>query len=234
MSATGSRERSVTDMAATNEELVRVRIEDWRRRLIDLSYRNRLINYRPTRATTIEIETPDLAMLLADPSSATPWSFYWSGPVMSRRPSGSQFVAQPSPSGPSSTTSLLPSRSTATICLVPQFENHRRSSCHRGDSGMASPSSSTRGCKGSPSSRSTIQTTNTAVGSPPPLRKRSVLVTNDPRRVRQVTRELATETPNCPSARRGGALWLRSPRPRLAFQPAVEPLPARPRRPRAC
>jgi hypothetical protein len=44
----------------------------------------------------------------------------------------------------------LPSRSTATICLVPQFENHRRPSCHRGDSGMARPSSSTRGCMGPP------------------------------------------------------------------------------------
>src|SRR4051812_34785630 len=63
-------------MALANEERVRGRIEDWRRRLIDLSYRNRLINYGATRATTIEVETPDLETLVADPSSAKPWSFY--------------------------------------------------------------------------------------------------------------------------------------------------------------
>jgi hypothetical protein len=64
---------------------------------------------------------------------------------MSIRPSGSQLVAQPSPSGPRPATSLLPSRSTATISPVPQFENHKRPSCHRGDSPVASPSRSTRG-----------------------------------------------------------------------------------------
>ena len=77
------------------------------------------------------------------PSGSTRTS---SGPVMSRRPSGSQLDAHPSPSGPSPTTSLVPSRSTATICLVPQFENHSRPSCQRGDSGMAKPSSNTRVC----------------------------------------------------------------------------------------
>jgi polyhydroxyalkanoate synthesis regulator phasin len=68
---------SLPETAPISQEAVRGRIEDWRRRLIDLSYRNRLINYRPTRATTIEIETPELETLLADPSSATPWGFYF-------------------------------------------------------------------------------------------------------------------------------------------------------------
>src|SRR6266566_9355502 len=36
-------------------------------------------------------------------------------------------------------TSLLPSRSTAMTCWAPQSENHRRSSCHRGDSPNAMP-----------------------------------------------------------------------------------------------
>src|SRR5438067_6991780 len=36
-------------------------------------------------------------------------------------------------------TSLLPSRSTATISCAPQFENHRRPSCQRGDSPTTRP-----------------------------------------------------------------------------------------------
>ena len=65
---------------------------------------------------------------------------------MSIRLSGSQLTAQPSPSGPRPITSLLPSRSTATISSAPQLENHSRPSCQRGDSGIARPLSSTRGC----------------------------------------------------------------------------------------
>ena len=64
-------------MSTRNEQLVRDRIEDWRRRLIDLSYRNRLIKYRPTQASTIEVEAPDIETLLADPSSGAPWNFYF-------------------------------------------------------------------------------------------------------------------------------------------------------------
>ena len=64
--------------------------------------------------------------------------------VRVRGPSSSPTRARP---GPSPTTSLLPSKSTATrICLVPQFENHSRPSCQRGDSGIAKPSSNTRIC----------------------------------------------------------------------------------------
>ena len=57
-----------------------------------------------------------------------------SSPVTRRRPSGSQSIDQPRPAGPAPTTSLLPSRSTATISPVPQWANQRRSSCQRGDS----------------------------------------------------------------------------------------------------
>src|SRR6266536_871722 len=58
--------------------------------------------------------------------------------TMSRRPSGSQ----PVPIGIAGTramTSLLPSRSAATTCCVPMSENHRRSSCQRGDSPNTRP-----------------------------------------------------------------------------------------------
>src|SRR5918997_93060 len=55
-------------------------------------------------------------------------------PVTSRRPSGSQSIDQPRPPGPCATTSLLPSRSTATISSVPQWANQSRPSCQRGDS----------------------------------------------------------------------------------------------------
>src|SRR3954464_5590416 len=57
-------------------DVTRERIDDWRRRLIDLSYRNRLIRYRPTQATTIEIAAPSLETLLGDPDRTLPWRFY--------------------------------------------------------------------------------------------------------------------------------------------------------------
>jgi very-short-patch-repair endonuclease len=52
-------------------------MEDWRRRLIDLSYRNRLIKYRPLRASSLEIVGPRLERLLADPGRSTPFNFYF-------------------------------------------------------------------------------------------------------------------------------------------------------------
>jgi hypothetical protein len=54
-------------MTTNASELVAARVDEWRRKLIDLSYRNRLINYKPTRASTIEIATPSLSVLLEDP-----------------------------------------------------------------------------------------------------------------------------------------------------------------------
>ena len=61
--------------------------------------------------------------------------------MSSMRPSGNHSVAQPKPAGPRPTTSDLPSRSRAMISSAPQCENHKRSSCQRGDSTNASPSS---------------------------------------------------------------------------------------------
>lgn len=57
--------------------VVLARIEDWRRRLIDLSYRNRLIRYRPTTASTLEIAAPAVDILLADLGRTAPWKFYF-------------------------------------------------------------------------------------------------------------------------------------------------------------
>ena len=67
-------------MAETRTEstdLVARRIEDWRRRLIDLSHRNRLIAYKATKATTLEIAAPSIHELLADPDRGEPWDFYF-------------------------------------------------------------------------------------------------------------------------------------------------------------
>jgi hypothetical protein len=60
-----------------DDKLVLERIDGWPRRLIDLSYRNRLIKYRPTVASTLEIEAPDIQTLLADPGRGAPWRFYF-------------------------------------------------------------------------------------------------------------------------------------------------------------
>src|SRR5262245_54663992 len=76
-----------------------------------------------------------------DPSGSTRVS---SAPVTSVLPSGSQLAAQPLPPPPGPMTSVFTSRSTATISSVPQFENQRRPSCHRGDSPIPRPSNRTR------------------------------------------------------------------------------------------
>src|SRR5215208_7306051 len=89
------------------------------------------ISLQPWSATALRS-----ACLTIDPSGSLRVS---SWPVTSSRPSGSHSVAHPRPGGPSPTTSLLPSRSTATISWVPQLENHRRPSCQRGDSPIARP-----------------------------------------------------------------------------------------------
>src|SRR2546425_6391683 len=82
-----------------------------------------------------------------DPSGSTRTS---SPPVTSMRPSGSHFVPQPLPPPPGPITSLFPLRSTATISSVPQLENRRRPSCHRGDSPIPRPSNRTCVCRDDP------------------------------------------------------------------------------------
>lgn len=44
--------------SAPGVDRIRHRLERWKRQLIDLSRRNRLLNYRPTKASTVEIESP--------------------------------------------------------------------------------------------------------------------------------------------------------------------------------
>ena len=64
----------LAEIAKDSSAIVDRRIEDWRRRLIDLSHRNRLIAYKATRATTLEIAAPGLDELLADPDRGVPWT----------------------------------------------------------------------------------------------------------------------------------------------------------------
>lgn len=77
VSSAAGREAIGSDGVTETVELaIDQRLEDWRRRLIDLSHRNRLIAYRPTKATTLEVVAPSLPELLADPDQQDPWSFY--------------------------------------------------------------------------------------------------------------------------------------------------------------
>ena len=56
--------------------MIAKRIDDWRRRLIDLSFRNRLINYRPTKSSTLELISPTIHELLVDPERTEPFDFF--------------------------------------------------------------------------------------------------------------------------------------------------------------
>jgi len=62
------------DPARVRQE--RLRLEDWRRRLIDLSGRNRLIRFPPTRNGALPIESPSTRQLLADLERREPWPIY--------------------------------------------------------------------------------------------------------------------------------------------------------------
>src|SRR4051794_29184654 len=59
------------------DEQISGRMRAWRRGLIDLSYRNRLIKYAPHRASTLVIDSPSIDVLLADIGRPTPWDFYF-------------------------------------------------------------------------------------------------------------------------------------------------------------
>ena len=63
-----------------DHERVEQRLDDWRRRLIDLSHRNRLIAFKATKATTLQVSAPSVHELLADPARAQPWDFYFPPP----------------------------------------------------------------------------------------------------------------------------------------------------------
>jgi hypothetical protein len=67
---------SMPDRDERSEGLVRERIEDWRRRLIDLSWRNPLINFKARPTSSLSITAPSLHTLLADPDREAPFDFY--------------------------------------------------------------------------------------------------------------------------------------------------------------
>ena len=86
-------DRELTDLAETDQRLVEGRLEEWRRRLIDLSHRNRLIAYRPTKATTLHIAAPSIHELLADPDRTQPWDFYFPPELEDEQGSGGESAA---------------------------------------------------------------------------------------------------------------------------------------------
>lgn len=98
--APGENVGSEEEIDRATTERVRVRLEDWRRRLIDLSGRNRLIKFPPTRHGALPIESPSVRELLADLERRAPWPIYLAeepeqGP---RRPAIASPGAQPDPS----------------------------------------------------------------------------------------------------------------------------------------
>src|SRR5918999_756559 len=78
------------------------------------------------------------AWVASDPSGSRRSRSRSRAETMSRRPSGSQST-QNGNEGTRTTTSLLPSRSTAMISCAPQSANQSRPSCQRGDSPNAMP-----------------------------------------------------------------------------------------------
>jgi Protein of unknown function (DUF4011) len=69
-------EMSSPDRDRRIDDAVRARIDDWRRRLIDLSWRNPLINFRARPTSSLTITSPSLHALLSDPARETPLGFY--------------------------------------------------------------------------------------------------------------------------------------------------------------
>jgi very-short-patch-repair endonuclease len=59
------------------EDLIAARLRAWRRGLIDLTYRNRLIKYAPARASTLVIDQPSIEVLLGDTGRGRAWDFYF-------------------------------------------------------------------------------------------------------------------------------------------------------------
>jgi len=47
-------------MAAVVEEMLRKRVDEWKQRLIDLTRKNHLLCYKPTKSSTIEISAPGI------------------------------------------------------------------------------------------------------------------------------------------------------------------------------
>lgn len=58
------------------DPVVRRRIQDWAKRLIDLSRRNRLLYYRPTKRTTLRLVAPDAIEIAETLLAEGSWRFY--------------------------------------------------------------------------------------------------------------------------------------------------------------
>lgn len=58
------------------DPVVRRRVQDWAKRLIDLSRRNRLLYYRPTKRTTLRLVAPDAIEIAETLLAEGSWRFY--------------------------------------------------------------------------------------------------------------------------------------------------------------
>lgn len=72
----------------------RGRIEEWAKKLVDLSRRNRLLYYRPTKRTTLTFRDPLPDKILGRLLSGSAWMFY-QPPEIPRLPPGTPAVASP-------------------------------------------------------------------------------------------------------------------------------------------
>lgn len=76
----GNGEQTVShDLAAhlaAVDPCARARIEDWAKKLVDLSRRNRLLHYRPAKRTALVFREPDPTRIFSRLVDGKPWSFY--------------------------------------------------------------------------------------------------------------------------------------------------------------
>ncbi len=63
-------------LAPEQREQLRGQLSRWREDLIDLSRRNRLLWFRPTRATTFELRQPGLGTIQARTMAGGSWGFF--------------------------------------------------------------------------------------------------------------------------------------------------------------
>lgn len=64
-------------MGGAEAERVQQQVRAWRDELIDLSRRNRLLNYKPTKSSSLVIARPDTASILRGLGGPTPWRFHY-------------------------------------------------------------------------------------------------------------------------------------------------------------
>jgi very-short-patch-repair endonuclease len=86
----GNGEQTVTrDLAAhlgAVDPRARARIEDWAKKLVDLSRRNRLLHYRATKRTTLVFRSPDPSRIFSRLVDEKAWRLYMPAPLPRTQP----------------------------------------------------------------------------------------------------------------------------------------------------